>query len=131
MKATNKEPGIIKNALLQNVVETAKDNGFKVYGFQWGYSEITQIFISNERGVCTVSADLGGLNLSSCHIPNKDFGTGFRLNESPLFEIPVEALKNAITIVKPCWANGETPIIKFKNWSEYLEKESILKYFEI
>lgn len=113
---------------MQTIIDKAKANGFKVYGFQKD-REITQIFIANENGVCTVSLGLGGFSLSTCHKPQRNFGTGFGLEES-LGDITVEDMNRAISVIKPHWA-GSGYVKKWANWEEYVSRETILKYFEL
>lgn len=128
---TTKENEVIfKSELLKNTVELAKSNGFQVYAFQKN-EPITQIFIANESGVCTISTDLSGmLNIGTSHKPCRLFGTGFRLNKEPISELTIKYFENAIRTVKPYWAgNGE--VIKYANWSDYLKTERVLTYFKL
>lgn len=119
-----------KSDLLENAVELAKNNGFKVYAFQHN-EKIAQVFIANENGVCTIGTDLSGmLNIGTCHKPCREFGTGFRLNEEPIEGLTVKDINHAIQTTRPYWARkGE--VVKYSNWEDYLKRERILTYFEI
>ncbi len=122
---------LFKSELLETAVALAKENGFQVYAFQKN-TPISQVFITNESGVCTVSTDLSGmLNIGTCHKPCRNFGTGFRLNEDPIGEITVNYLNNAIKTVNPFWAKGSGSIVKYSNWEDYSNERTILTYFEI
>lgn len=117
---------------LRNVVEFAKNNGFQVYGFQYD-KPISQVFIANEKGVCTVHVEwFGLLSIGSCHKPCREFGTGFGLldRNDLRTEFTVAELNYAILIVKPQWAK-EGEVKKYSNWEEYVKSDKILTYFEI
>ena len=119
-----------KSDLLKNAVELAKDRGFNVYAFQKA-EPISQVFITNNNGVCTVSCEYHyGLNIGACHKPCRDFGTGFRLNEEPITEIHIEDITKAIQCIKPYWAK-KGGVFKYRDWDDYLKTRTTLNYFEI
>lgn len=120
-----------KNEELVKLVNMAKENGFKVYGFQEN-EPISQVFIVDTAsgGICTASASWGLLNYATVHKPCKGFGTGFRLNEEEE-KADINKIKSAMAIVKPYWAKGISIVKKYSNFEEYVKLNSILKYFEL
>lgn len=129
--STKQNEVIFKSELLKDVVNMAKNNGYKVYAFQHN-EKISQVFIVNNEGICSISADyFYGLNISTCHKPCRKFGKGFRLNEEPLNQISLNEINIAIRLNKPRWARQEGDVIKYSNWADYIKKNTILTYFEI
>lgn len=118
---------------MECAVKFAKDKGFKVYGFQHD-QEISQVFIANNEGICTIhTTHFGLLDIATCHKPHQNFGTGFGLNDKneALAYLTTNDINNAIRIIKPYWEQRSGDIKKWANWEEYVQSDKILTYFEI
>lgn len=117
-----------ENQDLEEVVNNAKEKGYKVYTFQ-SSGNIKQIFIVNqENQIGSCSAYFSGVNFSSVHKPDKDIGTGFRVSGE--FADP-EKLDICFRNY-PAWPTNKN-VVKYKSWEEYISSpiNRILKYYEL
>lgn len=119
-----------ENGVLKKVVEMALKNDFTVYRFQ--NENVSQVIIGNDKGVCTIQAEYGGIKICTCHKPNRQCGTGFVLTKYAT-TLTLKELKEACLIIAPSWAyNGYIQAVKkYKSISEYIEGETILTYTQI
>lgn len=118
-----------ENATLQDVVNIAKEKGYKVYTFE-SSGNIKQIFFENQDGkIGTASEYYGGITFGSVHKPCRECGTGFMMSLE--FADPNE-LDIAFAFA-PNWAtDSQRKVIrKYKDWNDYTNRESILTYYEL
>lgn len=119
-----------ENAQLEEAYRVSKQRGYKCYGFQKDVAITQFFFVNSEDKIGTVQARWGGICLSTVHVPNKKYGTGFGLNGLHGFASP-EDIDQAFATT-PEWAIRGV-VKKYKNWDEYISTplNKILNYFEI
>lgn len=120
-----------RNEDLSNVSNIAKAKGYKVYTFESSNCYIDQIFFVDQLGrIGSASQYFSGIVFHTIHISkrNSGLGTGFRIGEE--FEDP-KNLDISFSLC-PNWAiNQSQSVTKYKNWNDYITKNSILKYYEL
>lgn len=131
---TNQFKREYKNKDLKKVYEIAKDKGYKLFTFESNNKHIEQIFIENKHGdIGSCSAYFGGISFSTVHKPkqNSGNGTGFgKLIKGQDFNIPEDL--DICFISYPYWAGvREANIKKYCSWDDYLNNQTILKYYEL
>ena len=116
------------NALLIDFIAKLKENNFKVYTSS--KEPVSYVHFENEKGqigYCEAYY-FGGLNFGTVHKPNRETGTGFgmsRENYNPTIENAKECFAMA-----PHWGNTKS-VIKYKNFAEYMKRETVLKQREL
>ena len=120
------------NSELEQVYQTAKKNGYDVYTFD-ADGRIRQIFITDGKRIGTVSGDFSGLNYGTVHKPNKLTGTGFGVGERNTHDFSIDMIEVALDCVAPNWATADEKksVVKYKDWDEYINTNTILKYYEL
>lgn len=87
------------------MIEEIKALGFRVW--TRGNPRDTWCYFTDSTGTrigyCEESRF--GYNLSTRHIPNRDTGTGFRINENPIHTLTTALLEECF-ITWPSWARG-------------------------
>ena len=124
------------NSILHEFVNTLKENGFKVYTSA-GDENYSYCHFVKDNKIGYVQTDyFGGLTFSTVHIPNKNTGTGFGLNNinNRVFNPTIEDAEEAFMIA-PNWATYEqrNSVVKYESWENYLSKpvNQILKQIEL
>lgn len=125
-----------KNEELKKAVRIAKENGYRVFTSKCSFDsydkEVEYVFvISKENKIGYIEAFYDHLHYSTEHVPCKEFGGGFGLYD--LMELQyadIDRIKQCVETVKPFWAKkGE--VKKYKDWNDFLSKNTILKYYEL
>lgn len=125
-----------KNEELKKVVQIAKENGYRVFASRCSFDsenkEISYVHVvSMENKIGFISAFFDHLHYSTQHIPCKEFGTGFGLHESMEIQYAdIDRIKQCVETVKPFWAK-KGKVEKYKDWNDFLSKNTILKYYEL
>jgi hypothetical protein len=116
------------NDALSETVQFIKEKGFRVWTFE-SRGPIKQVFFTDGKNIGSASEYFSGITFSSVHKPCKECGTGFRMSDE---FAPKEDFKNAFYFA-PNWATSQQmkAIKKYASWDEYLNKNTILKYYEI
>jgi hypothetical protein len=120
-----------ENSVLFKAYKLAKENGFRCFSFQKD-TKISQVFVVKNDKIGSISAHFGGVSYSTVHKPNRKTGTGFSLSAhyNCIQSEDINLIYAAINTVCPAWYNGEMPQ-KFKNWEDFVKRETILTFFEI
>lgn len=129
MNAQNRK---FRNEALEQVSNIAKEKGYKVYTFESSSIYINQIFFVDQLGrIGTASEYYGGITFGTVHMSkrNSGIGTGFGIGGE--FEEPSNL--DIAFLHAPNWASSvdRSNVIKYKDWNDYLSKNTILKYYEL
>lgn len=118
-----------ENESLKDVYTTAKKIGLKVFTFE-STGTIKQIFFTNGTKIGTASASYGSVTFGTIHKPCKECGTGFGLDHDYNKTIE-ENINFALNCYAPGWASSSDrkAVKKYDDVNEYLNKQTILKYY--
>lgn len=102
-------------------IEKVKSLGYKVYGYndmEWNYG-----FITDGKNIGYMQVGLSGIELSTVHIGDHGWGSGFRSDDGlDPCDITEEVIKRCFSFTGGNdWANM-APIRKYKDWEHYVEK---------
>lgn len=127
----NNETKEFKNEALQKAYKIAKEAGYKVFTYVPSGKYITNFHYSDGTNIAYIQADYSGLSISTVHKPNRVTGTGFGVAANILVN-DLEDLKEGF-INYPNWAKSSDrqSVVKFAHLNDYINKESILKYYFI
>jgi hypothetical protein len=117
---------IFKSQLLTDTAEMIKAAGLTVYYSVWKHSseKPTYFYFTDGKNIGYCQEDyFGGIKFSTVHIPCRNCGTGFGLNEDGLFNPTIEDAKRAF-IIAPHWANRNDvqSVKKYESWQQYISK---------
>lgn len=118
-----------KNESLKEVYDKVKE--MKLQAFTWeSKGEIKQFFFTDGLKIGTCSASYGSVSFGSVHRPCKECGTGFGFDYD-LNKSLIENINYSLNINYPQWATNsqKEAVKKYKNAEEYINKETILKYY--
>lgn len=117
------------NETLRPVIDIAKSKGYKVFTFETSSPKTNQIFITDGKRIGTVQTSYGMLNFGTIHKPTKGIGSGFGLFEYKSIE---DGIEESMAIA-PDWVlkSDRDKIVKYESVEEYINKETILKYYFI
>lgn len=98
--------------LTQEHVDTLKSFGYDVYLFSDPHWHTYAFFVDDQGRLGHVQRSFGGFSFSTCHVPNKDTGTGFHLNDG-------------VTLTKE---NCEQAFVFAPAWAKPSEVRSVVKH---
>lgn len=132
MKTTKREDRILRNESMFDVVDIAKNRGYKVYTFDSSSKYIEQIFIEDKEGrVGSCSSYYGGIQFSTVHKSKRGsgLGNGFGgLVKGQDFNQPKDL--DICFISYPYW-HSKGGVEKYKSFEDYKLENKILKYYEL
>jgi hypothetical protein len=121
-----------ENSELKNVYDLAKKDGLRVLTSMKSNRKTTYFFITDGTRFVSCEARYSGVIFSSSHKPTgKGIGTGFVLTEGHVVGVTTEDINELLECKRPQWAMRYGPVEKYKNWEEFENRETILKYREI
>ena len=85
---------------------------------------ITYFHYGNDKGVAYIQQDRlsGTMELSSDHIPAKEVGSGYRIEEFLFLDCDESILANALTFVCPYWDSVRSRFVKkYKSITDFVE----------
>lgn len=120
---------------MQRLIKTLLDSGLVITSSCSREGRNFTYFMAwHENQPCYIqySNFVGTFEISTVHIPSRDFGSGYGLGDFEAGSSEVaEAVKRACKTLKP-WNNGATPK-KYKNMAQYFSRPTnqILEHFYI
>lgn len=123
-----------KNEELEKCYKLAKKAGYTVYTAD-DKEKLSWFYIVSKQGIGYIQAgDFGRVFYSTVHKPNRQCGTGFRINEEEQ-EASLEMINSTFAFC-PSWVREKRDIEavkKYKDWEEYLSQplKQILSYKKI
>jgi len=126
---------IFKTELLKDFTVTLLKNVFKVYTTKntMPHEKTTYIYIEKNNKIGYIQAnDFFGLDFSTVHKPNYKCGTGYKINDDGITKPTIKHAESTFRLM-PHWAsnNDVQHVKKYKDFKEYMERETVLSYFEI
>ena len=120
-----------KSPMLKDYVKELLKNDFKVYRTA-DKDQISYVFFEKDGNIGYVQeGNWGCLDFSTVHKPNRNTGTGYRINEEEVCKPTIKDAESTF-ISKPHWARDRLEDIqKYRNFDEYKNRETVLKYVEI
>jgi len=125
----------IKSEIMRDFIKELLDNGFKVYYYERERGPLTDVLIEKDNKIGYIQQDYfsGCLHFDTVHKPNRNVGTGFRMNDEPVCNPTIRHAESTFA-QRPHWASGmDGEIKKYKSFDEYRKYpvNAILKYAEI
>ena len=134
MKTKNISKIEFKTEELKTYAKLLINNGFKVYVYDNDKErdfKITWLKISKENKIGNVQLNyFWGFDFSTCHKPNRETGTGFKLNDDGIINPTSKDAEETFNLY-PSWAKNKKSVIKYANPEEYFNSELILNYVEV
>jgi len=114
---------------LAEVEAIAKEQGLKVFTFETRSNIVEQIFITDGTNIGTCSVEYGLPRFGTVHKPIKGSGIGTGFGDVEFDHIE-EGIVNCMKFA-PSWVGfkDSAKVIKYKDADEYINKETILKYY--
>lgn len=137
MTQTQNPALVFKSELLQNTADMIKAAGMRVFISKWSHNETKPTYFhftdGENIGYCQ-EGHFGGISFSTVHRPCKECGTGYGLtdfNDPGIYEPTIKDAKQAF-INAPSWARPteRAAVIKYKNWEEYTQRNTMPEYLE-
>lgn len=123
----------IEPPVLKEFIKKLLKNDFKVYR-NAGREKVTYVFIEKNNNIGYIQDDYYGcLNFSTVHKPNRNTGTGFRINKDGICKPTIKDAESTF-VLQPSWAKSRhADIEKYKSFDDYRKYpiNAILKYAEI